>query len=225
MRSWIRALAFGLLALAGGASAAGDTLVEDWTSQPVGATGLPAGWQPQNWGSPHYDKLTIIDDDGRRALSMKSANDASTINKDIRGKVHLKETPLLEWQWKVRVVPTGANSCKKATDDQAAQVYVVWPRFPEAVRSRIIGYVWDTTQPVGTVCKSEKAGTVTYVVLRSGTAELNKWITERRDVVADFKRIYGETPDDPAVLSVASDSNDTSTSSEAMIGSIRFKSP
>jgi Protein of unknown function (DUF3047) len=122
------------------------------------------------------------------------------------------------------VLPKGANSCKKATDDQAAQVYVVWPRFPEQVRSRVIGYVWDTTQPAGTICKSEKTGTVTYVVVRSGSADLNRWVTETRNVVEDFKKIYGEAPEDAAILSVASDSNDTNTTSEAMIGAIRFKS-
>lgn len=225
MRACMRTLALALLALTGVASAAGDTLVENWKSQSIGATGLPAGWQAQNWGTPHYEKLTIVDDDGRRALSMKSEGDGATINKDIRGKVRLKDTPLLEWEWKAVVLPKGANSCKKSTDDQAAQVYVAWPRFPETVRSRIIGYVWDTTQPVGTVCKSEKTGTVTYVVVRSGSTDLNKWMTERRNVLEDFKRIYGDAPDDPAILSVATDSNDTNTSSEAMIGAIRFKSP
>jgi hypothetical protein len=123
------------------------------------------------------------------------------------------------------VLPKGANSCKKATDVQAGQIFVGWPRFPEAVRSRIIGYVWDTTQPVGTICKSEKTGTVTYIVVRSGPGDLNKWHTERRNVVEDFKKVYGEAPEDPAVLSISIDSNDTNTSSEAMIGSILFRKP
>ena len=122
------------------------------------------------------------------------------------------------------MLPKGANSCKKALDDQAGQIFVVWPRFPEQVRSRIIGYVWDTTQPIGTVCRSEKTGMVTYVVVRSGPAELNKWLTEKRNVVEDFKQIYGEAPDDPAALSLSIDSNDTGTTSEAMIGVIRFTS-
>jgi Protein of unknown function (DUF3047) len=213
-----------VLVLAGIASAA-EVLIEDWQTYRVGATGLPGEWKAQNWGTPNYDNLKLVEDDGRRALSMKSVNDSTTLNREIKGKVHLKDTPILEWEWKSIVLPTGGNSCKKATDDQAGQIFVVWPRFPEAVRSRIIGYVWDTTQPIGTVCKSEKTGTVTYVVVRSGPADLNRWITERRDVVADFRRIYGEAPDDPTVLSLSIDSNDTNTRSEAMIGAIRFRSP
>jgi hypothetical protein len=217
-------LALAALVLASVAMAA-DLVVEDWKSYKVGATGLPGEWKPQNWGSPNYDNIRIVDDDGRRALSMKSADDSTTLNREIKGKIRLKDTPVLEWEWKSIVLPKGGNSCKKATDDQAGQVFVVWPRFPETVRSRIIGYVWDTTQPAGTICRSEKTGTVTYVVVRSGPADLNKWITEKRNVAEDFKKIYGEAPDDPSILSLSIDSNDTHTTSEAMIGSIRFRVP
>ena len=213
-----------LLAVAGVATAADQVVIEDWTAYPVGTTGLPGDWKPQNWGTPHYENLKIVEDEGRRALSMKSVNDSSTINKEIKGKVHLKDTPMLEWQWKSIVLPKGANSCKKATDDQAGQIFIVWPRFPEAVRSRIIGYVWDTTQPAGTICRSEKMRTVTYIVVRSGSTDLNKWITEKRNVVEDFEKVYGDAPDVPAVLSLSTDSNDTNSTSEAMVGTIRFKS-
>ena len=165
---------FVLLAVAGVATAADQVVIEDWKAYPLGTTGLPGDWKPQNWGTPHYENLKIVEDEGRRALYMKSANDSSTINKEIKGKVRLKDTPMLEWQWKSSVLPKGGNSCKKATDDQAGQIFLVWPRFPEAVRSRIIGYVWDTTQPAGTICKSEKTGTVTYVVVHSGPTDLNR---------------------------------------------------
>jgi DUF3047 family protein len=212
-----------VLALAAVATAA-EVLLEDWQAEKVGTTGLPGQWKAQNWGAPNYQNLTIVEDDGRRALHMKSVDDSITLNREIKGKVRLKDTPILEWEWKSIVLPKGANACKKSTDDEAAQIYVVWPRFPEHVRSRIIGYVWDATQPAGTVCRSEKTRTVTYVVVRSGSTDLNKWLTEKRNVVEDFKKIYGEAPDDPAVLSLSTDSNDTSSTSEAMVGAIRFTS-
>ena len=167
----------------------------------------------------------VVEDGGRRVLHLKSRNEGSTILKDIKGKVNLKETPIVEWTWKAVVLPKGGNSCVKATDDQGAQIYVAWPRFPEAVRSRIIGYVWDTTAPVGTVCKSEKTGTVTYVVVRSGGTELGQWLTERRNVREDFKKIYGEEPDSPGGISVSIDSNDTNSTAESFMGRILFKSP
>jgi hypothetical protein len=113
----------------------------------------------------------------------------------------------------------------RPTDDQAAQVYVAWVRAPESVRSRIIGYVWDSTAPAGTVCKSEKSGTVTYIVVRSGAEGLGKWITERRNVAEDFRRIYGEAPDKPTALALAIDSDDTRSSAESFIGPTVFTPP
>jgi len=158
-------------------------------------------------------------------LELKSKIESSTVRKEIKGKVNLKETPILEWTWKGVVLPTNADCRKKSADDQAAQLYVVWPRFPEAVRSQIIGYIWDTTAPVGTIVKSEKTATVTYVVVRSGPADLGKWLTERRNVAEDYRKIYGTAPDNPGMISLAIDSDDTSSSSESFFGAILFKKP
>jgi hypothetical protein len=213
-----------LLALAALAGAADEVVVENWTRHAIGARGIPGDWKGQSWGSPKYD-LTVIDNDGKRVLHLRSDNEGSTISKDVKGKVDLRTTPILEWTWKVALLPRGGNSCQKATDDQAVQVYVAWPRFPEAVRSRIIGYVWDTTAAPGTVCKSEKTGTVTYIVLRSGAADLGQWVTERRNVREDFKKVYGEEPDSPAAVSVSIDSNDTQSAAESFVGPIVFRRP
>ncbi len=213
-----------LLALAVTATAADMVLIEDWSAYPVGTKGIPGPWQKQRWGSPRYD-FTIVEDAGRKVLHMKSDGDSSNISREIKGKVNLKETPILEWSWKVVTLPKGGDSRKAETDDQAGQIYVTWPRFPEAVRSRIIGYVWDTTAPAGLITKSQKTGTVTYVIMRSGSAEAGKWMTERRNVREDFKKIYGEEPDDPAVLSIGIDSDDTKSTAEAYMGSLLFRKP
>ncbi|MBI1736228.1 MAG: DUF3047 domain-containing protein [Candidatus Rokubacteria bacterium] len=204
------------------AVAAADFVVEDWSKYPAGTRGIPPGWEGQKWGSPAYD-FAIVQDGGRKVLHLKSKDEGSTISKDIKGKINLKETPFLEWTWKAVVLPVGGDSRKKELDDQAIQVFVAWPRFPEMVRSRIIGYVWDTTVPVGTIAKSEKTGTVTYIVVRSGPGELGKWITERRNVREDFKKVYGEEPDNPAALSISIDSNDTKSVSESFVGPVAFK--
>jgi hypothetical protein len=204
--------------------AADRVVVENWRSYPLGTRGIPGDWKEQTWGKPAYD-LEIVSDNSQPVLHLRSKGDNSTISRDLKGSVDLNETPILEWRWKVMTLPTGGNACQKSTDDQAAQVYVGWLRTPESVRSRIIGYVWDSTVPVGTICKSQKTSTVTYVVLRSGADELGKWITERRNVVEDFRKIYGETPDNPTALSLAIDSDDTRSSADSFIGPTVFMRP
>jgi hypothetical protein len=88
---------------------------------------------------------------------------------------------------------------------------------------RIIGYIWDTTAPAGSIFKSRKTGTVTYVVVHSGPADLGKWIPERRDVRVDFKRIYGEEPEDPGAVSFGIGSDDVKGTAESYLGHILFR--
>ena len=218
-------LSAGAVLLSAGALWAADTVVvADWSTYVVGTTGIPEGWKGGSWGSPKYD-FAVIENEGHRVLHLKSDGDSSTISTEIKGKVNLKETPILEWRWRVTKLPKGADARKGSTDDEAGQVYVAWPRFPEAVRSRIIGYIWDATAPVGSVFKSEKTGTVSYVVVQSGPEKLGEWITERRNVAEDFKKIYGEDPPNPGALSVSIDSDDTKSSAEAFVGPILFRKP
>ncbi|HKB23643.1 MAG TPA: DUF3047 domain-containing protein [Methylomirabilota bacterium] len=213
------------LSLAAAAWAADVLLVEDWSKVPLGAKGIPDGWKgDQVWGDPKHD-FTILENDGHRVLHLRSQDESSTITKELKGKWRLKDTPILEWSWKAVALPKGADSRHKRTDDQAAQLYVVWPRFPKELRSRLIGYVWDTTAPAGLIVPSEKTSMVTYVIVRSGPAELGKWLTERRNVVEDFKKIYGEEPDNPGAISIAIDSDDTKSTAEAYFGAISFKKP
>jgi hypothetical protein len=221
MNSW-RAVALALcLVVAASAWATGPVVIEDWSQQAVGAKGVPKGWEPQRWGSPSYD-FTIAQDGGMKVLHMKSNGDGSTIARSLKGKIKLQDTPILEWRWKAVVLPKGGDSRNAATDDQAAQIYVGWERFPREIRSQLIGYVWDTSAPVGTIVKSGKTGTVTYVVVRSGPAELGTWHTERRNVAEDYRKVYGSAPESPDLLSVSIDSNDTKSSSESYMGSIVF---
>jgi hypothetical protein len=225
MRIRAFAIATALALTAGAVFAQPATVqVEDWTKDPVGKTGLPSGWQAQTWGSPKYDLFKIEADGTGRVLHMKSENDGSTISKQV--KLEAKQYPFLQWRWKAVTLPKGGDSRKKATDDQACQVYVTFPRFPQAVRSRNIGYVWDTSAPAGLVVPSEKNGTVVYVIVRSGPDEAGKWITETRNVFEDYKKIYGEEPgEEIGAVSVATDSNDTHSSAECFVGEILFKKP
>jgi hypothetical protein len=206
----------------------GSLVVENWSEQPTGHVGIPVGWQGQSWGRPKYD-FRVEETPGAggsgKSLHLVSDSDNSSISKQV-GKVDVKQYPILEWRWRVVTLPAGGDSRKAATDDQAGQLYVVFPRFPTAVRSRIIGYVWDSTAPAGSIVPSTSTGMVTYVVVRSGPADLDTWITERRNVLDDFRRIYGEEPREPAeIVSIGIDSNDTRSKAESYMGEILFRKP
>ena len=220
----LAALPLAILALAADVPAVPRAIVvEDWSRQPEGRPGIPEGWTGHSWGSPKYD-FAVAADGPNRVLRLRSRGDNSTISKEI--KIDVRKLPVLTWRWKMVTLPAGGDCRRRAADDEAGQVYVAFSRFPAAIRSRIIGYVWDATAPAGTIVKSESSSLVTYVVVRSGTAELGRWVDEVRNVYDDYTRIYGEAPaEDVGAVSVAIDSNDTRSSAEAYIGAIVFRKP
>lgn len=219
----------GFLAAMGGAILAGPALaaparrvtVEDWSSAPRGHHGIPPGWEAYETpgGHPAYD-FTVVEDDGRPALSLRSADDHSTIAR--RLEVDLDATPVLEWSWKAVRLPAGADVRRREASDLVADVLVTWPRFPALVRSQLIGYAWDAVTPEGAVVRSPKTSTVTFVIVRSGAGSAGRWVTERRNVAEDYRRIYGSKPANPTALALSIDSNDTHTVAEAMIGALAF---
>ena len=221
-RTWVLTVAGAMLGPGRSRVLAADIkVVEDWRTHTLGATGVPAGWRKYETpgGHPQYD-FTIVDDGGRRALRLRSHDDHSTIARDL--DVNLATTPTLEWAWKVVRLPAGADLRAKATSDATGHIFVVWPRPPALLRSRLIGYVWDAQLPVGSIVKSRKTGTVTFVVVRSGEQELGEWVVQRRDVAEDYQKLFGETPPDPRAVALSIDTNDTRAQAEALFGRIAF---
>ena len=212
-----------LLAAVVAAAASNVVVVEDWSKVEVGSRGVPPGWQKQNWGSPKYD-FSVESESPGRVLHLRSEDDSSTISKELT--VDVKQYPILQWRWKVVALPKGGHARRKETDDEAAQLYVTFPRFPSAVRSRTIAYIWDSTAPAGDVFPSQKVGTVTFVVVRSGDADLARWLTETRNVFDDYKKIYGEEPAEAVgAVSISINSQNTHSRAESYFGEILFRKP
>jgi hypothetical protein len=211
-----------LLALAGGVAGRPAAVVEDWRGVAVGTRGIPPGWQRYETpgGHPAYD-FSLVEAQGRRALQMVSEGDHATIVREVA--VDLGTTPLFEWDWKILAFPAGADLRRRATADATGHLFLVWPRFPAFARSRLIGYVWDPSLPAGTIVPSPKTALVTFVVVRSGGQDQGAWVGEQRDVAADYRAVFGETPaSGPGAVALSIDTNDTRSRAEAHVGQIAF---
>ena len=49
-------------------------------------------------------------------------------------------------------------------------------------------------------------------------------MTERRNVYEDYRRAFGEDPEDPRAVAISIDTNDTRSTAEALVGRIAFTS-
>lgn len=183
---------------------------------------VPQGWElSENEGTAD---VALVFDGESQALKLRSEVSSFSLNKELG--IDLTKTPYLEWQWKITELPTGGDFRRRATDDQAAQLFVVfnWGMF----RKEAIVYIWDSTAPVGTMARAPSPPLYPFlkihaVVVRSGEAEKGKWITETRNVVEDYKRLFGNEPKNVKGIRIQINSQHTQSQAEAYWRSVRFK--
>ncbi|HZR47716.1 MAG TPA: DUF3047 domain-containing protein [Candidatus Manganitrophaceae bacterium] len=193
---------------------------EEHFSSGVDSSGLPKGWELKQWFGENH-RIEIVDEGGNKVLNLGSEQNSFGIY--IEYDFDSKQTPLLTWRWKVTQLPDGGDVRNKKKDDQAAQIYVMFPRFPTMINTRLVGYIWDTTAPKGEKVTSTKSSNTRYMVLQSGQEHLGEWITERRNVYEDYKALFGEEPPDAGGITIMIDSNDTRSSAESYFDDIRIE--
>jgi hypothetical protein len=183
------------------------------------AEGVPAGWTLKEFsGQP---AIELVRADGRLAARLRSERASFALYRDV--VVELREFPFLSWTWKVTKLPAGGDVREAARDDQAAQVYVIFPRWPSPrTASDVIGYVWDSRAPAGTRLPSPRADNVRIVVVESGPARLNEWLAYERNVAADYLALFGRQPPRVGKVAVMIDANDTRWEAEALFGDLVF---
>ena len=136
-------------------------------------------------------------------------------------KWNIRKKPILSWKWRALKLPVGANEMNKKTNDSAAAIYVIFQRSWSPSKNwkkkpiNVLKYIWSTSLPKGKVIhkKARKKYGITYYegsfyVLQSGTTNLGKWVTERRNVLADYRRAFGKSPRyNPMAIGILTDSN------------------
>ncbi|MEK7774105.1 MAG: DUF3047 domain-containing protein [Deltaproteobacteria bacterium] len=180
--------------------------------------GAPKGWILKQWKG--LANFSVEDAPWGKAIRLKSHSTSSALYRDVT--IDIKQHPYLNWRWKAIKLPENGDVRKKSTDDQAVQLYIVFPRFPPAFNNRIIGYIWDTNAPAGSMVTSTKTSTTRYVVVRTGGSGLGHWFNERRNVYDDYKTLFKEDPPQVGSVSVMIDSDDTKSSAESLISDIYF---
>ncbi|MFQ5847435.1 MAG: DUF3047 domain-containing protein [Candidatus Methylomirabilales bacterium] len=184
--------------------------------------GVPRGWTlSENEGTA---ELALVNASEGRALKLRSNAASYSLNTEV--DIDLTKTPYLEWQWKVTALPRGGDFRQRATNDQAAQLLVVfsWGVF----QKQVIAYIWDTTAPKGTTRKDPSSALVPFltvhtVVVESGDAQRGNWMTERRNVVEDYTQLFGDVPARVVGIRIQINSQHTQSQAEAHWRSISFR--
>ena len=64
---------------------------------------------------------------------------------------------------------------------------------------------------------------VQMIVVRSGNAAANQWVSEERNVLEDYRRAFGEEPPLVSGVAIMTDTDDTGGKAVAWYGDIGFR--
>ncbi len=204
-----------VILLASYAGGAEDRLVIADFSKAAAGSAVPAGWElKEKSGKADF---AVVKDSDMAAVRFRSSNTSFSLQKEV--KVDLKQYPILSWKWKVTKLPTGGDFRKSGTDDQAAQLFVAF------TKTRAIVYIWDTSAPQGLAEDTKPVFFmhVQVVVVRSGAADIGKWVEESRNVYEDYKKFFGEEPMPVSGMRLQINSQHTGTSAESFFADVAFK--
>lgn len=176
---------------------------------------LPVDWQIKvTHGKP--DVAACADAAGP-CLHLKSVKSSFALERSV--DVDPSQMPYLGWRWKVAELPRGGDFRHALTDDQAAQVMVAFSD------RKVVSYIWDSTAPKG---DEESAGFIPMVhvfdvVCESGAAGLNQWVSENRNLEADYQHAYGKPAPHVKGLRLQINSQHTGTTAESYFGEVAFR--
>ena len=138
--------------------------------------------------------------------------------------IDLTRTPVLHWSWRLERALAPGDEQSKPGDDYAARVYVVFSGGPLFWRTRAINYVWSAAQPAGTIWPNAFTANAQMVAAESGSAHAGEWVAERRDVRADFHRLFGADAMQADAVAIMTDTDNGGGSAAACYGDIWFGS-
>ena len=183
------------------------------------ADGVPSGWSVKEFTG--LAEVELLRADGRLAVRMRSDRSSFAIYRDV--VVDLAELPVMTWSWKAMRLPIGGDARVAKRDDQAAAIYVVFPRWPSPLtRSDVIGYIWDTTAPAESSFPHPRADNVKLIVVESGPQQVGQWRRYQRNVAEDYAALFNRKPPRVGKVALMSDSNDTRSDSEALFAAVGF---
>jgi len=211
----------------------GTIIIDNFQNQKVGE--LPSGWYDRNATSEVVNespkeqqkyKYRVLQEGSNKYLHYQGTK-AMHLNFPLRNRKNLNiyKTPILSWRVRVDKIPENANEDDDNRNDSAASIYVVFDlghilfkKVPKSIR-----YSWSSTLSKGTQL-TKLFGNQKIIVVQSGTKETGKWVTFKRNIVEDYRRLFGDDPPKkPLAILILSDGDSTGNRSVADYDDIELR--
>lgn len=199
----------------------------------------PAGWQPYALRRDVRRTRYALARDGQRQVLHALASSSAT---GLRCAVQIDPAAFgdLHFSWRVREAPARANVAQATLDDCPARLILAFDGDDRrlSLRDRLfyeqvelftgqrlpyatLMYVWDGGKHAQeSVHANHRTGRIQYLTVESGAQRAGRWLNYQRDVVADYRRVFGEAPGAIIGVGVLTDADALKTQLEAWYGDI-----
>jgi hypothetical protein len=203
----------------------------------------PGGRLPEIWeamifsGIDRHTQYSLIQDDGRTVIKADSRNAAAGLIRYLR--VNPAEYPVIQWQWKIDHVLDKGDARTRQGDDYAARIYVAFAFDPnqatwwerarhksaallsgKEVPGSALNYIWANKLPKNRILPNPYLSESMMVAVQSGNALAGQWITEKRDIAADYRQAFGRNPPEIIGIGIMTDTDDTGEETAGYYGDI-----
>ena len=169
----------------------------------------PSPWRFATLPRKAATRFSIVELDRAHVLRVEADRSYGNLVHPLQ--VHPSDSTTLTWRWRVEQLVEDADLRTKAGDDAPAKLCVLFDlpvdklsladrttlrlarvALGEDLPTQTLCYVWDNKLPPGTQLINAFTRRIRFIVLESGTEKLSQWVSERRDVVADYRGVFGE---------------------------------
>lgn len=210
-RSMKRSLLLLLLSLTSWASVSRINLSD------IATQGLSA-WSEHSFKG--YTEYQVTELAGMAVIHANSNGSASGLFKKIH--IDLHETPVLNWQWQLEKGLTGLDERSKGGDDYSARVYVIKEGGLLPWRTKALNYVWSSSELSGSTWSNAFTDRSKMIAVRSSADKAGVLYQEKRDVKADFKRLFGEDIRYVDIVAIMTDTDNSGLQASAYYGDLYF---
>ena len=201
---------------------------------PWKVVGLPQQTKP-------FTRFSVVEIDGKRAVKIEADESYGNLVHPVKS---MAPPAHLSWQWRVEKPLEQANLREKSGDDTAVKVCVFFDlpmesvpftdrqllrlarsKTTEPVPTATICYVWDQKLPAGTAIDNAFTRRQRYIVVESGNDRLDRWVPEKRDLAADFTKLFSDESPGGVVppivgIAVGADSDNTKSKSISYVSGL-----
>jgi Protein of unknown function (DUF3047) len=200
---------------------------------------LPEDWKPLTFKKvDRHTSYELVKDENIVVMKARSESAASGLIKEV--KIDPREYPIVRWRWKVMNLLQHSDVRRKSGDDYPARLYITFEYEPDKVGFTkklkfkagqalfgpipiaALNYIWDGKAQAETIVDNAFTDFAKMIVVRSGSADVGRWVQEERNVYEDYKKAFDEEPPMINGVAIMTDTDNTREAATAYYGDILF---